>query len=278
MGHGVAVPHTLTVIVGFVGSFDLNVIVAPVVPVVVGVTVTVYDVLEPPFTFPPVVGDIVTVSVAVPVFMIVGAPRVNVCEFVALVIVIVAVWVVGGVARLTTAGFRLGTGHEFGGDVTVAVGGGQGFVNGSGVIVMSILSVQPVVMLLNTSDVVTGPRFMPPDPHGTRGKVNAFAGGTTTVKVWTPVPTLMEEGVGIIVLPLIVKRMFAVPSGPIPGFSTDTVMLLPGMIGLGATEEITGFTGKKEKLPVVVAVSPFSTLVTVMVPLAPEHGLPVGRV
>lgn len=149
----------MTVIVGFVGSFDVNVIVAPVVPAVVGVTVTVYDVVEPPFTFDPVTGDIVTVSVAVPVFVTTGAPRTNVCEFVALVIVIVAVWVVGGVAMLTTGGLRLGTGHDGGGDVTVAVGGGHGFVAAFGVTVTSMLSVQLVVMLLNVRLEVTGPRF-----------------------------------------------------------------------------------------------------------------------
>ena len=151
-------PQTLTVIVGFVGSFDVNVMVAPVVPVVVGVTVTVYDVLEPPFTFVPVVGDIATVSVAVPVFMTEGAPRVNVCALVAFAIVIVAVWDIG-MARLTTAGFRFGTGQEFGGDVTVAVGGGHGFVAGFGVTVTSTLSVQPVVTLLNWRVELTGPRF-----------------------------------------------------------------------------------------------------------------------
>jgi hypothetical protein len=147
----------VTVIVGFVGSFEVNVMVAPVVPGVVGMTVTVYDVLEPPFTLLPVTGEIVAVWVAVPAGVITGGPRTNVCEFVALAIVIVAVWFVGGVAILTVGGVRLG--HVFGGDVTVAVGGGHGFVAAFGVTVTSMLSVQLVVMLLNVRLEVTGPRF-----------------------------------------------------------------------------------------------------------------------
>ena len=85
-------------------------------------------------------------------------------------------------------------------------------------------------------------------PHGTRGKLNAVAGGTTSVKVWVPVPTVIELGIGMIVCPPKLKRMFALPSGPTPGFCTSTVIVPPGMIGL-LTEVMTGLTGRKENVP-----------------------------
>ena len=88
--HGVAVPHTLMVIVGFVGSLDVKVIVALSGPGATGlVTVTVYDALEPPATLVPVVGAIVNVALVGAV--IDGGPSVNVCAFVAFAMVIVAV-------------------------------------------------------------------------------------------------------------------------------------------------------------------------------------------